>query len=242
MEILNLRAQSSILKLIGTVISISGAFVIIFYQGLPIIVFHSPTNPSLNSHVQHQTQPNWMVGGMFLSISCILVSFVYVTKTWIVRDFPSEVLITLITFFFKTIVAATVTFIAESDPSVWTPRIGVELIAILFGAVTASILYMVSVWLCRVKGPVFVAMFIPLQMIIAVIMGVSFLGDVLHLGSVIGGSIIAVGFYTVMKGKAEEEMRKKDDENRLTYIIEEESHSLKIPMLHAKSMDVIVDP
>lgn len=49
-------------------------------------------------------------------------------------------------------------------------------------AVTASILYMVSVWLCRVKGPVFVAMFIPLQMIIAVIMGVSFLGDVLHLG------------------------------------------------------------
>nr|XP_021842789.1 WAT1-related protein At3g28050-like [Spinacia oleracea] len=94
----------------------------------------------------------------------------------------------------------------------------------------------------RVKGPVFVAMFIPLQMIIAVIMGVSFLGDVLHLGSVIGGSIIAVGFYTVMKGKAEEEMRKKDDENRLTYIIEEESHSLKIPMLHAKSMDVIVDP
>lgn len=132
--------------------------------------------------------------------------------------------------------AAIVTFIAENDASVWTPRLGIELISILCGAVIVSILNIVDTWACRLKGPVFVAMFKPLQMIIAVIMGVSFLGDVLHLGSVIGGSIIALGFYTVMRGKAEEEMLKKDDENRSTYI-EEESCSLKIPMLQNKSME-----
>ncbi|XP_056690876.1 WAT1-related protein At5g40230-like [Spinacia oleracea] len=242
MEILNLSSKSSIVKLIGTIVSISGAFVVIFYKGLPIIAFPSPNTPSLD--VQLQTQPNWIVGGMFLSISCILVSFIYVTKTWIARDFPSEVLITLITFFFETILAAIVTVIAEKDSSVWTPNYGIELTAILFGAVTVSMLYIVDIWLCRVKGPVFVAMFKPLQMIIAVIMGVCFLGDVLHLGSVIGGMIIALGFYTLMKGKAEEEILKNDiidNANRLTYnSIEESSHPLKIPMLHDQKHGCII--
>lgn len=81
MEILNLSSKSSIVKLIGTIVSISGAFVVIFYKGLPIIAFPSPNTPSLD--VQLQTQPNWIVGGMFLSISCILVSFIYVTKVMI---------------------------------------------------------------------------------------------------------------------------------------------------------------
>lgn len=53
--------------------------------------------------------------------------------------------------------------------------------------------------------------------------------------------IIALGFYTLMKGKAEEEILKNDiidNANRLTYnSIEESSHPLKIPMLHDLSMD-----
>uniref|UniRef100_A0A803LJ38 WAT1-related protein n=1 Tax=Chenopodium quinoa TaxID=63459 RepID=A0A803LJ38_CHEQI len=187
MEILNLSTQSSILKLVGTIVSISGTLVVILYQGLPIILFSSPIKASFHILVEHhQAQPNWIVGGIFLSMSSIVISLAYVTK-----------------------------------------------------AVAASLVNIVDTWACRVKGPVFVAMFKPLQMIIAVIMGVSLLGDVLHLGSVIGGLIIAFGFYTVMKGNAEEEMLNKDDENRLAYIIDdvEESHPLKIPMLYDKSMD-----
>ncbi|XP_021727402.1 WAT1-related protein At3g28050-like [Chenopodium quinoa] len=240
MEILNLSTQSSILKLVGTIVSISGTLVVILYQGLPIILFSSPIKASFHILVEHhQAQPNWIVGGIFLSMSSIVISLAYVTKTWIARDFPSEVLIILITFFFETIVATIATSIAENDASVWKPTIGIQWISILFGAVAASLVNIVDTWACRVKGPVFVAMFKPLQMIIAVIMGVSLLGDVLHLGSVIGGLIIAFGFYTVMKGNAEEEMLNKDDENRLAYIIDdvEESHPLKIPMLYDKSMD-----
>ncbi|KAJ0635998.1 hypothetical protein HanOQP8_Chr17g0656971 [Helianthus annuus] len=47
------------------------------------------------------------------------------------------------------------------------------------------------------KGPIFVSMFKPISMVIAVIMGMLFLGDVLHLGSVIGAVVIALGVYTV---------------------------------------------
>nr|GEW98705.1 zinc finger, CCHC-type [Tanacetum cinerariifolium] len=48
-------------------------------------------------------------------------------------------------------------------------------------------------------------MFKPLTIVIAVTMGVLFLGDSLNLGSVIGGIIITIGFYGVVWGKAKEE-------------------------------------
>lgn len=50
-------------------------------------------------------------------------------------------------------------------------------------------------WVLHKKGPVFVAMFKPVAIVIAVVMGVTFLGDVLHLGrynslsSILGGCI-----------------------------------------------------
>ncbi|XP_021742004.1 WAT1-related protein At3g28050-like [Chenopodium quinoa] len=235
MELVNFSAQSSVLKSIGTIVSIIGAFIVTFYQGQSIIFFSSPNKLSL--HSLFETQPNWAVGALLLATSSIFLSLTYIAKTWIARDFHSEVLITLISCFFETIVAAIVTLIAENDASVWTPTINIEIISILFGAFDVGIVNTVNTWACRVKGSVFVAMFKPLQMIIAVILGVSFLGDVLHVGSVIGGIIIALGFYTVMKGKAEEETHKEVDENRWLTNTEEEICSHKVPMLQNRSID-----
>ncbi|KNA24453.1 hypothetical protein SOVF_015580 [Spinacia oleracea] len=124
MEVLNLRARSSILKSVGTLVSIGGAFIVTLYQGMPITIFPpSPTQFSLHFPlVANETQPNWALGGLFLFASSIFLSLSFVAKTWIARDFNSEILITLISFFFETIVAAVVTFLAENDTSVWTPR------------------------------------------------------------------------------------------------------------------------
>ena len=64
----------------------------------------------------------------------ILISCCDVNQTWVARDFRSEVLITIISFFFETIVAALITLVAEWDnPSVWVPTGRIVLIAITFG-------------------------------------------------------------------------------------------------------------
>lgn len=104
----------------------------------------------------------------------------------------------------------------------------------------------VHTWTLRLKGPLFVSMFKPLSIAIAVAMGVMFLGDDLYLGryyyllvdqlnqyhtyllfllcykermcvnlhdsicSVIGAAIISIGFYTVMWGKAKEDVIKDE--------------------------------
>ncbi|CAK9182116.1 unnamed protein product [Ilex paraguariensis] len=57
----------------------------------------------------------------------------------------------------------------------------------------------------KATRPVVVAMSKPLAVFIAAVMGITFLGDALYIGSVIGAAIIAVGFYAVMWGKAKEE-------------------------------------
>ncbi|XP_074309829.1 WAT1-related protein At3g28050-like isoform X3 [Silene latifolia] len=238
MENLNLRAQSSLLKLVGTFVSISGAFVVIFYKGLPIILFSTPPTEFILSLLQRTDEPNWVLGGLFLFASCMCLSVSYIIKTWIVRDFRSEVLITLISFFFEILVAGLVAFVAEEDKSVWTPSIEIMWIALLFGALQVGVSNTVHTWACGKKGPLFVAMFKPLQMVIAVIMGVSFLSDVLHLGSVIGGTIIGVGFYTVMKGKAEEEIKKEGDESAVLYSSEEDNCPHQVPLLQNQNIDV----
>jgi hypothetical protein len=57
-------------------------------------------------------------------------------------------------------------------------------------------------------------------------MGAIFLGDALHLGSVIGSMILCIGFYTVIWGKAREDTIKtvagsEQSPLLLTHIIED---------------------
>ncbi|KAI3503411.1 hypothetical protein L1887_31852 [Cichorium endivia] len=68
----------------------------------------------------------------------------------------------------------------------------------------------VVIWCLKKKGPVFVAMFNPLSIVIASTMGVTFLGDSLYLGSGIGAVIVAGGFYTVMWGQARQKKIEMD--------------------------------
>lgn len=44
---------------------------------------------------------------------------------------------------------------------------------------------LVFIWAMKKKGPVFVVMVKPVGMIAAVIMGVTFLGDILHVGKLV---------------------------------------------------------
>lgn len=91
------------------------------------------------------------------------------------------------------------TLIVERYPNAWTLRPDIEMAAILYSAIFGGIYRNgVQTWCLQEKGPIYVAMFRPLGIVFAVSMGVLFLGESLHVGSVIGGITVARGFYTVM--------------------------------------------
>ncbi|CAI0455411.1 unnamed protein product [Linum tenue] len=104
------------------------------------------------------------------------------------KEYPAEVTVVFFYNIVVCIIAAFAALVTEgTSPTAWILKPNVALASVV----------------C--SGPVFVAMFKPLSIAIAVAMGVMFLGDTLYLGSVIGAVVISIGFYTVMWGKAQED-------------------------------------
>lgn len=206
MESLDIRKLSSQAKILGTIIAISGAFVMTLYKGQVIHIVTSPSNlPQHQLLSLYTRQSNWVLGGICLAITCICSSLWNILQTATIKAYPDEMTVVFFFCCFGTIQCAIFSLIVERNPGAWALRPGIGMIAIIFAALFGSVFRtIVFTWCLRKKGPVYVSMFKPLGMVIAVIMGLIFLGDALHLGSIIGGTIIAVGFYTVMWGKAQE--------------------------------------
>nr|GEU52756.1 WAT1-related protein At3g28050-like [Tanacetum cinerariifolium] len=227
METLSFSNKSTRAKLLGTIVSITGAFVVTLYKGPKVIrnlsssPFHSPS-VSLGS-----TQDNWALGGLLCTCQSILVALWYIVQIQVLKEYPSEL---TVVFFYNLIVSmlsAIVGAFTEPDSSAWRIKPDIALASIMCSGVLSSCLNnSVHAWALHIKGPLYVAMFKPLSIVIAVVMGVIFLGDNLYFGSLIGASIISIGFYTVMWGKAKEDALNNEGINV------ESSSTTKSPLLH----------
>ncbi|TKY69834.1 WAT1-related protein [Spatholobus suberectus] len=202
MEKLDLKLRSCQAKSIGTVISIAGALTVTLYKGLPVTSGVMPNDVLLSSQ-----QSKWLLGGFLLAVGSFCCSISLVIQTWTIKDYPEELMLTTICCGFVVILSFVVAFVAEENPKAWILKPDMELVCIFYSAfVVISTRSVVHAWACRKKGPVYVAMFNPLGIVIALALGVVFLGDTLYLGSMIGAAIIAIGFYAVIWGQAQEEV------------------------------------
>ncbi|XP_071915123.1 WAT1-related protein At3g28050-like isoform X2 [Coffea arabica] len=223
MEKLAFRSSSSRAKVLGTVLSISGAFVVTLYNGPRIKLRNTIPIPQ---HL-HTAQSNWKLGGLFLTAEYILVPMWYIVQAQIMKEYPAEITVVFFYNLFVSILAAFAGIFMEPDLSRWKIRPNMALASIVCSGIFGSFLNnTIHTWALRLKGPVYVAMFKPLSIVIAVAMGVIILGDALYLGSILGATVIALGFYTVMWGKTKEEMEECDDISFL-----ETSANHKLPLL-----------
>ncbi|CAI9111079.1 OLC1v1011216C1 [Oldenlandia corymbosa var. corymbosa] len=214
MEKLAFRNWSCRAKVLGTIVSVGGAFIVTLYKG-PKIVLSSPSSSHAaslhNSASVLASQSNWALGGLFLTAEYILVPMWYIVQTQIMKEYPAEVIVVCFYNLCVSIMAAVVGVFTEPDTSKWRIRLDIALASIICSGIFGSGLNnTIHTWALRLKGPVFVAMFKPLSIAIAVAMGVAFLGDTLYLGSILGATVIVLGFYTVMWGKAKEEMDEEE--------------------------------
>ncbi|CAI0455647.1 unnamed protein product [Linum tenue] len=213
MERVAIRRSSSQAKILGTIVAIAGAFVVTLYKGPPIFASESPSPTKLNyqsSLLQSSTattQGHWVLGGMCLTVKYILDPLWYIVVTQIMKEYPAEF---TVIFFYNVIVCIITSVFAliteGTTSSAWIFSSRTAIASVFCSGVLGSCLSNgVDAWVLRLKGPVFVSSFKPFAMIVAVAMGVTLLGDILHLGSLIGAITIAIGFYMLMWGKAKEE-------------------------------------
>ncbi|XP_059670191.1 WAT1-related protein At3g28050-like [Cornus florida] len=227
MEKVALRSSSSQAKIIGTIVSISGALVVVLYKGPPLIL--TSFLPILLRQPLHSLCSNWVIGGLFLATQSILVAMWYIVLVSIMKEYPAELTVIFFYNLSVSILGAIVGLITEPDLNAWRIRLDIVLLSIICSGILGSFLNnAVHTWALHLKGPVYVAMFKPLSIAIAVAMGVMFLGDTLYLGSVAGATIISIGFYTVLWGKAKEDM---GDDNEIGNLESPSTH--KIPLLRS---------
>ncbi|PSS35198.1 WAT1-related protein [Actinidia chinensis var. chinensis] len=233
MEDFDFGSSSGVAKLLGALVSVLGAFIIALYKGKQILMTSSPSE--FPQRLLYSQQSNWALGGLLLASCYVLAALRIIFQTAVVREFPEKITIVFFFCFFSTILCGSFSLLVERNPNKWKLRPDIELIAITCSAIFGGLFRNgVQIWCLQEKGPVFVAMFSPLGIAIAVAMGVLFLEDHVYFGSVVGAIIITLGFYTVMWGKAKE--RRLIPDNRICAF---ESSLERTPLLQDNSKEEI---
>ncbi|BBG94870.1 Walls Are Thin 1 [Prunus dulcis] len=207
-EHVRLNRKDGIAKVVGTIFCVAGASVITLYKGPTI---YSPTPPlqmmrlmgnatsivssssssssssAIMSTLGDANGKSWTLGCLYLIGHCLSWSGWLVFQAPVLKKYPARLSVTSYTCFFGLIQFIVIAAIFERDAQAW-----------IFTTEEKS-----SASYTR-GGPVFVAVYQPVQTLVVAIMASVALGEEFYLGGIIGAVLIIVGLYLVLWGKNEE--------------------------------------
>ena len=82
------------------------------------------------------------------------------------------------------------------------------------GFIASGVAFAVQIWCIDRGGPVFVAVYQPVQTLVVAIMASLTLGEKFYLGGIIGAVLIIAGLYLVLWGKSQERARLARERSR----------------------------
>ncbi|XP_065864313.1 WAT1-related protein At1g70260 [Euphorbia lathyris] len=236
------RRSSFQSKVIGSLISMVGAFLVAFYKG-PFVRNDSSSSFSKLYHKQHlfvfySTPDHWLLGCFLLAASFLCVSVWNIIQLGTMKEYPQLQVMKVACFysFAGTIQSAIFSFILlRDDFDAWKLHFNMDLLLILFTAIFGSVVRS-SVQICfgRKRGPFYVPLFQPFRIFWACFFGITFFANSLHYGSVIGTVICGMGYYTVMWGQT------KQDQKPINDVEKSDSSDEKVPLLLQQDDDQVV--
>ncbi|XP_038989181.1 WAT1-related protein At5g64700-like [Phoenix dactylifera] len=211
METMNLRSLPGGAKALGVALCLAGITTIAFYTGPhlnPLIHYHPfGHKTSSTSDGPAQQMQSWIKGTFIMITANAAWSSGIVLQGILLNDYPSKLLLTTLQCLLSTVQSFFVAMIFERDVSRWKIGLDTGLLAILYcGFVVSGVSYYLQTWCIEKKGPVFLAMSTPLALVFTIICSSFFLGELIHLGSVLGGVLMVGGLYSVLWGKGKEDV------------------------------------
>ncbi|KAF8695333.1 hypothetical protein HU200_037563 [Digitaria exilis] len=179
LETVDVRRPSSLAKIFGTAVCVSGAMVMAFFKGPKLLgdlhdallFHHSPAAaavPICKSYVDPLTLSAW---------TCLL----------------------------STLQSALLVSFLLPDMDAWRIHSLFEFSCCLFSGVFGSgVMFYLQSWCISVRGPLFSAMFNPLCTVITTVLAAIVLREKLHVGSLLGAIAVIAGLYVVLWGKADD--------------------------------------
>ncbi|CAM8938547.1 unnamed protein product [Rhodiola kirilowii] len=225
MESVNIKKLRGLAKVVGTLVTLVGALVMTLYKG-PIVEFLSFGSSSFASHQTGSSSgdssgQHWILGTALILIGCCAWSAFYVLQSLTVKAYPAELTLSTLICLTGAMQTSALALAMEHHPSAWALGWDSRLLAPVYtGIVSSGLTYYVQGLVMKTRGPVFVTAFNPLCMIIVTVLSSIILAERIHLGSVIGGIIIAFGLYSVVWGKGKEYSVEKESQVELPIVAE----------------------
>ncbi|KAI3909580.1 hypothetical protein MKW98_013997 [Papaver atlanticum] len=214
LEKVDIRSLSTLAKIVGTVICVSGAFCIAFMKGPKLLnTEFTPEQQDQNSIILYYfnslvtigSPNNWMLGCFLLLGSCFCWSFWLILQVPMSASYPNHLCLSAWMCFFATLQSAVVTYFLEPNPNSWRLHSSFELLCALYsGVIGSAFSFFVQAWCISLRGPLFSAMFNPLCTVIVTILACLILHEELYTGSLAGAIAVVAGLYIVLWGKAKD--------------------------------------
>ncbi|MED6176042.1 hypothetical protein PIB30_084160 [Stylosanthes scabra] len=214
-ESLKLKTTPGIAKLIGIVACLGGAATLAFYKGphlkflshYHILNYHKTQQQQQHGH--HAQSHTWIKGCFFMLVSNTFWGMWLVLQAFVIKGYPSKLLFTTLQCFLSSIQSFVIALAVERNIEEWKLGWNLRLLSVVYcGVMVTGVTYYLQTWVIEMKGPVFLAMSTPLNLIITIFASAIILGDIITLGSLLGGLALVVGLYSVLWGKSREQMPK----------------------------------
>ncbi|XP_068312274.1 WAT1-related protein At4g08290 [Pyrus communis] len=206
-ETVKIKEVRSQAKVIGTLVTFAGALLMTLYKGpvIDLLWSHKTSSHHESSSTTITSNQHWIAGTLFILLGSVAWSCFYVLQSITVKKYPANISLSCFICLAGALQGSAVAFTVERCPSAWAVGWDSRLLAPLYtGLISSGITYYVQGLVMKTRGPVFVTAFNPLCMIIVSILGSIILAEKLHLGSIIGGMVIAFGLYSVVWGKSKD--------------------------------------
>jgi drug/metabolite transporter (DMT)-like permease len=207
LEAIKLRASSGAAKLAGVALCIAGVLVIALYAGPPLSPLNHHRAFAGHAHAAGgNKQGQWMKGTFLMLLANVTWSLWIVLQARLLKEYPNKLLVTALQCLLSTAQSLALAAAATGGRrDVWRLRLDVGLVAVAYsGFVVTGVSFYLQAWCIEKRGPVFLAMSNPLGLLLTVFCSSFFLGEVVHLGSILGGALLVAGLYSVLWGKSKE--------------------------------------
>ncbi|AQK61152.1 Protein WALLS ARE THIN 1-like [Zea mays] len=211
-ERVRLRRRDGLAKAAGTVLCVAGATVITLFKG-PAVFGPAPSvaaavpvpMPAPGGGNNNNNNKSWALGCVYLMGHCLSWSGWLVLQAPVLKRYPARLSVTSYTCFFGLLQFLAVAAVFERDAAAWALGSGSELLTILYaGLVASGVAFAVQTWCIDRGGPVFVAVYQPVQTLLVAVMASLLLGEQFYLGGIMGAVFIIAGLYLVLWGKSQE--------------------------------------
>ncbi|KAH7520757.1 WAT1-related protein At1g68170 [Ziziphus jujuba] len=205
LEMFGIRTLAGKAKVVGVVVSFSGAMIFILCKGPEIKMWSTGINLLQNYDTTvHHRNTNYALGS-FLSISnCLSTTIWLLIQAKMGEKYPPYS-VTALMCVSASIQATIYAVFVERDWSKWKLGWNIRLLtAIYVGMFPSGVCVTIITWCSAKKGVLFASAFYPLGLVFVAIAGTFFLDEHLNLGSLMGAILIVSGLYCVLWGKNKE--------------------------------------